>query len=277
MVAAGRISITITKLSPGYAPERGAYVLRLACSDDGAGGVSIAPKTLTWTLLDRSGYVINNRENVAILNPTASEIVTLYGADLALVNGETSTLVHRFFFVEGTYDSNLIGGGELPLKGLLAFDIINYDVGIIGSAILSLPGIDADDIAFTPCGDLLSINVGAALRELEAKKAKAWGIPTEITIVSGAVTLSGAGYYEIDTEGDADSDALTQLFGLAEGNEVILKPANDARTVVVTNGAYLKLNRGYNFTMDSIYDRIRLQCIGFDICVECGGRSSGGD
>jgi len=126
MAAIGRISVTITKLSSGNAHERGTYVLNIACTDDGAGGVSIAPKTLTWTLLDRFSCIINNRENVAILSPSSSEIVTLYDADLALASGETSSLVQRIFFVEGTYDSALIGGGELPLKGLLAFDIINY-------------------------------------------------------------------------------------------------------------------------------------------------------
>jgi len=103
----------------------------------------------------------------------------------------------------------------------------------------------------------------------------AWGSPTEVTIASGVAALTSEGYYSIDTETDADSDLLTQITGLSDGDEVILKAENDARTVVVTNGAYIKMNNGADFTMNSIYDRIRLQCIGSDICVELS-RSSGG-
>ena len=102
-----------------------------------------------------------------------------------------------------------------------------------------------------------------------------WGSSSEVTIVSGVAALSGEGYYGIDTESDDASDALTQVTGLVDGDEIILKPENDARTVVVTHGTNLKLSNGANFTMNSAYDRIRLQCIGSDTCVELSRSSNG--
>lgn len=96
----------------------------------------------------------------------------------------------------------------------------------------------------------------------------AWGIPTEVTIASGIAAIGGEGFYSIDTEGDAGSDNLTQITGLNVGDEIILMAANDARTVVVKNGANLILDGSADFTLNSIYDRLILQSIGSDKCVE---------
>lgn len=95
-----------------------------------------------------------------------------------------------------------------------------------------------------------------------------WGAGVEETITSGVIDVAGPGYYLVDTEGDAASDDLTQITGLSEGDEVVLSPANDARTVVVKDGTYLKLAGGYDFSMDSQYDTITLICIGSDTCKE---------
>lgn len=276
MASVGRITATITWT--GNAHERGTYVLNIACTDDGNSNVAIAPTTLTWTLLNKFGDIINSREDVAIDTPTSSEDVVLSGADLALVHGETADKVIRVFIVEGTYDCDLTGG-ELPLRAREYFTLENFEVGVGGAA--TPAGVSAEDVVFTPSGGISAANVGAALRELDDEKAAvagsmgAWGAPVEKTIASGVAALDGEGYYEIDTEADADSDILAQLTGLVNGDEVILKPTNDARTVVVTNGANLILNNGADFTMNSIYDRMKLQCIGTDKCVELS-RSSGG-
>lgn len=113
--------------------------------------------------------------------------------------------------------------------------------------------------------------------ELEGEFALgAWGLPTEVTIASGVAAVSGEGYYSLDTEGDAGSDDLTQITGLNVGDEVILMAANDARTVVAKAGANLLLGGGADFTLNNIYDRLRLQCIGANKCVELSRCSGGG-
>jgi hypothetical protein len=95
-----------------------------------------------------------------------------------------------------------------------------------------------------------------------------WGSPETVVIASGVITLTGPGYYLVDTESSAASDDLVQVVGLAEGDEVILSPANAARTVVVKNGTYLKIQNGYDFEMDSLHDTITLICVGSDTCKE---------
>ena len=103
-----------------------------------------------------------------------------------------------------------------------------------------------------------------------------WGSSSEVTISSGIAALSSIGYYTIDTEDDGATDDLTQITGLADGDEIIISPNNDARTVVVKNGANMILCRGADFTMNNTKDRMVLQHIGSNVMVEIS-RSSGGD
>jgi len=103
-----------------------------------------------------------------------------------------------------------------------------------------------------------------------------WGSPVEVTISSGIITVTGSGYFSVDTEGDSATDDLTRIKGLSSGEQVILKAEDNDRTVVVKHGSFLKLNTGADFTMNNVYDRLVLQCVGSDICVELGGRTSGG-
>lgn len=104
-----------------------------------------------------------------------------------------------------------------------------------------------------------------------------WGSPEKVIITSGVINVSGGKYYSVDTEGGIGSDNLLKIIGLNDGDEIILKAHNDARTVILIDGTNLKLNRSRNFTLNNIYDRMRLQCVGSDVCVELGGRSSGGN
>jgi len=103
-----------------------------------------------------------------------------------------------------------------------------------------------------------------------------WGSSVEKTLASDIVTLTGQGYYSIDTEGDAASDDCTKFLGLSDGDEIIIRPESGDRTVVIKNGAFCSLASGKDFIMNNMYDRIRLQCIGADTCVEVA-RSNGGD
>ena len=96
----------------------------------------------------------------------------------------------------------------------------------------------------------------------------AWGSATEVTISEGVATLDGEGYYTIDTQGDAASDDLTELSGLSVGDEVVLKPEDGARTVVVKHGTHLKLQAEADFTMNNENDVIKLQCTAAGVCRE---------
>lgn len=58
---------------------------------------------------------------------------------------------------------------------------------------------------------------------------------TELTIASGAITVT-QGIHTVDTESDAATDNLDTISGLAANQIVVLKAANTARDVVLTNG-----------------------------------------
>lgn len=75
--------------------------------------------------------------------------------------------------------------------------------------------------------DNLRANFAAIEEKLGALTAS-----TELTISSGAITISRR-MHTVDTEGEIASDDLDTINGGNEGQTVILRAANDARTVVI--------------------------------------------
>lgn len=61
------------------------------------------------------------------------------------------------------------------------------------------------------------------------------GAPTELTIATGVITATKS-YHKVDTEADAASDDLDTISGGSDGNTLILRAENTARTVVVKDG-----------------------------------------
>ena len=104
--------------------------------------------------------------------------------------------------------------------------------------------------------------------------AGAWGPSSEVTIVSGVASLSGEGYYTIDTESDDANDDLTRITGLVAGDEIIITAEHTDRTVTVKTGTYFHIVD--DFILNNTRDRLTLQCIGSDVCVQ-KSRSNGGD
>ena len=102
--------------------EGGAYFVHIETKDET--GAAKAPKTLNWTLTDEFGNVINNRKEVSISNPTASEDVVLNGDDCAVQPRETASEIKRIFTIEGTYDSDK--GTDLNLRGQCCIVLDNY-------------------------------------------------------------------------------------------------------------------------------------------------------
>ena len=59
--------------------------------------------------------------------------------------------------------------------------------------------------------------------------------PTELTIDTGIITITQS-FHTVDTEGEGATDDLVTINGGAVGRVLILKPENDARTVVIKHG-----------------------------------------
>ena len=102
--------ITITDT----ANEKSTFALELAITDEN--GDPLTPNTLTWTLTDLAGNVINERAGIEIATPASTVTVVLSGDDLALPERAAPL---RVVTLEGTYDS------DLPLKEEVQFPIRN--------------------------------------------------------------------------------------------------------------------------------------------------------
>ncbi len=86
-----------------------------------------------------------------------------------------------------------------------------------------------------------------------------WGTPTTKTINGGSITVSGEGWYKVDTEGAAASDDLERIQGLETGDEILITAANDNRSIVIKPTGYIKV--GSDFTLDNQYDVFEGMCI----------------
>ena len=85
-------------------------------------GNAVAPDTMTWTLTDEDGSVVNAREDVAVTdNPLTSSMSILLQGDDLVVDGNDP--VKRIVTFEGTYTSADFGAG-LPLIDESVFTLI---------------------------------------------------------------------------------------------------------------------------------------------------------
>jgi hypothetical protein len=88
-------------------------------------GSAVTPTSMTWTLTDENGTIINSREDVAVGALAASITITLSGDDLLILSSSDEGL--RYITFEGTYDSTALGSG-LPIKAVASFYIENLIV-----------------------------------------------------------------------------------------------------------------------------------------------------
>lgn len=99
------------------AVEQSSFVLEATFYDEE--GNLATPSSLTWTLTDSFGTVINGRENVPITATGGIATVTLHGDDLALPHKARNRRVLAF---SGTYASSL---GTLEIKDFAEFTIVD--------------------------------------------------------------------------------------------------------------------------------------------------------
>ena len=89
-----------TTITASTATELSTCVIQ--CDFEDEDGNAVAPETLTWSLMNLDGDIINEREEIEITDPESTEYITLTGDDLAL---DKSVDTDRVLLVEGTYDS----------------------------------------------------------------------------------------------------------------------------------------------------------------------------
>ena len=97
------------------ATNEGTYIITSAFTNEA--GTAVTPNTLTWSLTDNEGTIINSRSGVSIAVPSTSNAVVLGALDLDNAQGNS-----RVFTIEGTYNS-ITYGNNLPLRGQAEFTI----------------------------------------------------------------------------------------------------------------------------------------------------------
>lgn len=116
--------MSVEVITTDTANEEGTAVFQCVFRDEDNN--LVVPQTMTWTLTDIEGTVINSREDVAISPLNSTVYIVMSGDDLALQSGESGHQVERLLTLEGTYNSTY--GNDLPLKEERLFYITNLTV-----------------------------------------------------------------------------------------------------------------------------------------------------
>lgn len=116
-------------------------------------------------------------------------------------------------------------------------------------------------------GGLLNENISdqdTVVKSIEDDAVEALNPPFsgELTISSSAVTATGP-YHSIDTEGDAATDDLVTISGVPNNGVLIIRPANDARSIVVKNTGNIKLPA--DITLNGVIDTLVLKSDGTNL------------
>jgi len=101
------------------ATEESTYVVSAAFTDED--GDDLIPTSITWTLTDIDGTVINEREDVEVGTPAATVYIVLTGDDLEVTTGSANPV--RIVTVSAVYNSTY--GSGLYLKAAATFEVEN--------------------------------------------------------------------------------------------------------------------------------------------------------
>ena len=96
---------------------------------------------------------------------------------------------------------------------------------------------------------------------------------SELTIASGVVTADQT-FHSIDTESDAGTDDLDTINGGGDGDIIIIKAENAARTIVVKDGTG-NLRTAGDFSMDNSTDTMMLINSGGSTWLELSRSNNG--
>lgn len=108
---------------PTKANEKSTFIIVVSFKDED--GDAETPTSVTWTLTDSDGNIINSRQDVSIAAASTINVV-LSGDDLQIVNENVSSPVSRILTIKAVYNSTL--GNDLPLKEQIEFSINNLVV-----------------------------------------------------------------------------------------------------------------------------------------------------
>jgi len=101
------------------------------------------------------------------------------------------------------------------------------------------------------------------------RTAGRWETPRTTNATGGIISIARSGFYEVD--GPAASHDVNTISGLTNGDEVVIKIANNARVLVLKHGVD-NIYCGTDITLNSTNDRFRGICDASGNVVEASSR-----
>jgi hypothetical protein len=138
-----------------------------------------------------------------------------------------------------------------------------YTVGTLPSA-NTMPNqiaLVSDGYDGTPC---LAYSDGAAWWTLAHRIGKPVSATPTHTIAAGVIAVTGGPDVAVDTEASAATDDLDTINGTVNGQIVVIRAVNSARTVVLRDGVG-NLRLTGNITLDNNEDRVILRSNGTNL------------
>jgi len=107
-----------------FAAQGGALVFTITFMDQN--GVKVTPTTITWSLSDEKGSIINGRQNISVTPATNPVVIKLNGPDTQFVAGGSDT-GKRVLSIYAQYTDATLGTMNLPQE--FPFDIEHLVLG----------------------------------------------------------------------------------------------------------------------------------------------------
>ena len=95
--------------------EKGTVILQATFADED--GQAATPSSVTWTLTDAFGTIINNRDGISV-TPASTITIVLTGDDLAVLDPKS---LRRYVCVTAVYDSS--AGANLSITDEYEFEL----------------------------------------------------------------------------------------------------------------------------------------------------------
>lgn len=279
----GYTSQTISNYNDDPPPDDGSAVAAnqvkfSTVKDELADPIRVLAQAINTELLSAfSSLFLGNTENKAttfnvattddgtLFNCTAPLTVNLppavdagEGFAVVIFNNSGGTIT-----IDGDSSETINGNATVTLTNDLdAFILVSTGSLWHGIKIETLSGLLGDDNTFTGSNTFSGNNTFSGTNTFSSDVTFTGDVlfpgDGELTISSGVITVTGV-YHTVDTESDAASDDLNTINTGVDGQILILRPDNTARTIVIKDGTgNIETNDGDDITLDTTEKNVSL-------------------
>ena len=235
------------------------------------------PNTATYpTINDKSLLVASSGFDTTLAGNISASVLTLTVADASGLVTPGAIIIDFEIVVIASKVGNVLtvgvtaGSPAFPICGPAA-DCRGFDQAAGAPAATShvsgapVTGFVVAHHFNQPYAELIAIQ--AAILALTSGTGIACdGTPTELTVVAGAITITGSECFTVDTEADAASDDL-DVINCTAGQRFKLTPADTTRTVVVKDDD-VNIDIQADFSLNHLHDLFGGLCYATNVVIE---------